>query len=159
LQLARQASAEGVAVLAFPELGLSGYSIDDLHHQQAVLEAVERALARIVAGSVSLLPLLIVGAPLQAQGGVFNAGVVIHGGRVLGAVPKSYLPEYREYYEKRHFRAAREAIGTELSLLGERVPFGPNLVFDCRDLPGFALHVEICEDFWIPIPPSAYGAL
>ncbi len=109
LELARRASAEGVAVLVFPELGLSGYSIDDLHHQQAVLGAVERALSRIVAASTSLLPLLIVGAPLQVAGGVFNAGVVIHGGRVLGVVPKSYLPEYREYYEKRQFRAARDA--------------------------------------------------
>ncbi|MGN6168591.1 MAG: nitrilase-related carbon-nitrogen hydrolase, partial [Solirubrobacteraceae bacterium] len=103
LELARQGSAEGAAVLVFPELGLSGYSIDDLHHQQALLTAVEGALARIVAATASLLPLMIVGAPLRVGGAVFNTGVVIHRGRVLGVVPKSYLAEYREYYEKRQF--------------------------------------------------------
>ncbi|HZO77995.1 MAG TPA: NAD(+) synthase [Solirubrobacteraceae bacterium] len=159
LELARQASAQGVAVLVFPELGLSGYSIDDLHHQQAVLGAVERALSRIVAASTSLLPLLIVGAPLQVAGGIFNAGVVIHGGRVLGVVPKSYLPEYREYYEKRQFRAARDAVSEEIELLGERVPFGSGLLFSARDVEGFVVHVELCEDLWVPIPPSSYGAL
>ena len=121
--------------------------------------AVERALARIVAGSTSLLPLLIVGAPLQVAGGVFNAGVVIHGGRVLGVVPKSYLPEYREYYEKRQFRAARDAVHEEVELLGERVPFGSDLLFSARDLEGLVVHVEMCEDLWVPIPPSSYGAL
>jgi NAD+ synthase (glutamine-hydrolysing) len=159
LELARQASGEGVAVLVFPELGLSGYSIDDLHHQQALLEAVERALARIAAGSTSLAPLLIVGAPLRVQGGVFNTGVVIHRGRVLGVVPKSYLPEYREYYEKRQFRAARDAVGDEVELLGERVPFGSDLLFSARDVPELVVHVEVCEDLWVPIPPSSYGAL
>jgi NAD+ synthase (glutamine-hydrolysing) len=159
LELARQASAEGVAVLVFPELGLSGYSIDDLHHQQAVLGAVRRALARIVAGSTSLKPLLIVGAPLQVQGGVFNTGVVIHRGRVLGVVPKTYLPEYREYYEKRQFRAARDAVSDEVELLGERVAFGSDLLFSARDLPELVVHVEVCEDLWVPIPPSSYGAL
>jgi NAD+ synthase (glutamine-hydrolysing) len=159
LALARRASAEGASVVVFPELGLSGYSIDDLHHQQAVLEAVERAIARIVAGSDALLPLVIVGAPLRAEGGVFNTGVVIHRGRVLGVVAKSYLPEYREYYEKRQFRAARDAAGDEIALLGEQVPFGPNLLFAAQDLPGLVVHVEVCEDLWVPIPPSSYGAL
>jgi NAD+ synthase (glutamine-hydrolysing) len=84
---------------------------------------------------------------------------VIHRGRLLGVVPKSYLPEYREYYEKRQFRAARDLLGEELRLLGERVPFGADLMFAARDLPAFTLHVEICEDVWVPIPPSTYGAL
>jgi NAD+ synthase (glutamine-hydrolysing) len=159
LELARQASEQGVAVLVFPELGLSGYSIDDLHHQQAVLGAVQRALARIVAASTSLAPLLIVGAPLRIQDGVFNTGVVIHRGRVLGVVPKSYLPEYREYYEKRQFRAARDAVSEEIELLGERVPFGSEILFSARDLPELVVHVELCEDLWVPIPPSSYGAL
>jgi NAD+ synthase (glutamine-hydrolysing) len=78
---------------------------------------------------------------------------------VLGAVPKTYLPEYREFYEKRHFRSARDLVGDELRLLGDAVPFSPRLVFACSDLPELAIHVEICEDLWAPIPPSSYGAL
>jgi NAD+ synthase (glutamine-hydrolysing) len=159
LELARRASEAGAALVVFPELGLSGYSIDDLHHQHALLDAVERAVGRVVAGSAGLMPLLVVGAPLRAEGGVFNAAVVIHRGQVLGVVPKSYLPEYREYYEKRQFRAARDATRDELSLLGGQVPFASELLFAARDLPGFVVHVEICEDFWVPIPPSSYAAL
>jgi NAD+ synthase (glutamine-hydrolysing) len=159
LELARRASDAGAALVVFPELGLAGYSIDDLHHQQAMLEAVEGALDRLVAASLSLTPLLVVGAPLRSEGGVFNAAVVIHAGRVLGAVPKSYVPEYREYYEKRQFRAARDVARDQVSLLGEQIPFGSQLLFTARDLPGFVVHVEICEDLWVPIPPSSYGAL
>ena len=116
-------------------------------------------LGRIVEASTDLLPVLVVGAPLWVEGGVFNCAVVIHRGRVLGVVPKSYLPEYREYYEERQFRAAREAIGSEIELLGQTVPFGSDIVFAARDLPNFALHVEICEDVWVPIPPSTFGAM
>jgi NAD+ synthase (glutamine-hydrolysing) len=105
-----------------------------------------------------LTPVLLIGAPLRHEHGLFNCAVVIHRGRVLGAVPKSYLPEYREFYEKRHFRAARDLIGDELTLLGETVPFG-SLLFACTDLPDLVVHVEICEDLWAPIPPSTYGAL
>ncbi len=159
IELARRASEEGAALVVFPELGLSGYSIDDLHHQQAVLEAVERAIGRVAAASAALAPMLMVGAPLRAEGGVFNTAVVIHRGRVLGVVPKSYLPEYREYYEKRQFRAAREVVHDELRLLGDQVPFGTSLLFAAVDLPGFVAHVEICEDLWTPIPPSSYAAL
>ncbi|MDQ6818179.1 MAG: NAD(+) synthase [Actinomycetota bacterium] len=159
LELARRASEEHAALVVFPELGLSGYSIEDLLHQQALTDAVLDGLASIVAESAALEPVLLVGAPLRAEGGLFNTAVVIHGGRVLGVVPKSYLPEYREFYEKRHFRAARDQIERELSLLGETVPFGADLVFCCRDVPAFSLYVEICEDVWSPIPPSSYGAL
>jgi NAD+ synthase (glutamine-hydrolysing) len=102
---------------------------------------------------------IVVGAPVAAEGGLFNAAIVIHGGRILGAVPKSYIPEYREYYEKRQFRAARDLAGEEARLLGETVPFSPNLVFACRDLPEFVLGIEICEDLWSPVPPSTYSAL
>jgi NAD+ synthase (glutamine-hydrolysing) len=159
LELAQRASEDGVGVLVFPELGLSAYSVDDLHHQQALLEAVEEEVGRIVSASASLLPLLVIGAPLRSEGGVFNAAVVVHRGAVLGVVPKSYVPEYREYYEKRQFRAARDAVGDEIALLGRRTPFGSNLLFAARDLPGLVVHVEVCEDLWVPIPPSSYGAL
>jgi len=159
LALARQASEEGVALVIFPELGLSGYSIDDLLHQSALLDGVLDAIARIATESAELAPVIAVGAPLRCEHGVFNCAVVIHRGRVLGVIPKSYLPEYREYYEKRQFRAARDAVGDRIALLGELVPFGPDLLFCARDLPGFVAHVEVCEDLWVPIPPSTYGAL
>jgi NAD+ synthase (glutamine-hydrolysing) len=159
LTLARGASDAHAALVVFPELGLSGYSIEDLFHQQAVTDGVLGALERIVAESASLVPVLVVGAPVRAEHGLFNAAVVIHRGRVLGVVPKTYLPEYREFYEKRHFRSARDLVSDELRLLGESVPFSPRLVFSAVDLPGFAVHVEICEDLWAPIPPSSYGAL
>jgi NAD+ synthase (glutamine-hydrolysing) len=159
LALARQASDDHAALIAFPELGLSGYSIDDLLHQGALLDGVEEAIARIATESAGLEPIIVVGAPLRAEHGLFNCAVVIHRGRVLGVVPKSYLPEYREYYEKRQFRAARDAVGDRIRLIDELVPFGADLLFCSRDLSAFALHVEVCEDVWVPLPPSTFGAL
>jgi NAD+ synthase (glutamine-hydrolysing) len=159
IALARRADADGAALVAFPELGISTYAIDDLLHQQALLGAVHDALAEIVSASSELRPMIIVGAPLVAEQAVFNCAVIIHRGRVLGVVPKSYLPEYREYYEKRQFRAARDMAGSEISLLGGTVPCGSNLLFNCTDVPDLTVHVEICEDVWTPIPPSTYGAL
>ena len=160
IELAGRASEQQAAVVVFPELGLSGYSIEDLFHQQALLDGVVEGLAvAIRQASADLVPVLVVGAPLRADSGIFNTAVVIHRGRILGVVPKSYLPEYHEFYEKRHFRAARDAVIDELDLLAERVPFGSRLLFACRDIPELCLHVEVCEDLWAPIPPSTYGAL
>lgn len=159
LALARQASEHRAVLAVFPELGLSAYAIDDLLHQSALNEGVERALARLVEASQELFPVLIVGAPHRAQQGLFNCGFVIHRGRVLGVVPKSYLPEYREYYEERQFRAAREFLGGTTTVLGEPVPFGTDLVFEASDVNGLSIHVEVCEDLWVPLPPSTYGAL
>ena len=159
LSLVRRASDEQAALVIFPELGLSGYSIDDLLHQTALLDGVVQAIGRIAAGSAAFQPIIVVGAPLRFEYGIFNCAVVIHGGRVLGVAPKSFLPEYREYYEKRQFRAARDAVGDEVRLLDELVPFGNDLLFCARDLPAFVLHVEVCEDLWVPIPPSTFGAL
>ena len=160
LGLARQASEAQAALVIFPELGISGYSIDDLLHQSALLDAVVDGLGLVVNESASLSPVIVVGAPLRFEHGVFNTAVVIHRGRVLGVVPKSYLPEYREFYEKRQFRAARDAVGDRIRLFGsEDVPRGADLLFAAADLPAFVLHVEICEDLWVPIPPSSYGAL
>ena len=131
VELARGASDQNAALVVFPELGLSGYAIDDLLHQQSLTDAVLEAIETVVAESAALEPVIVVGAPLEAERGLFNTAVVIHRGRVLGVVPKSYLPEYLEYYEKRQFRAAREAIEGRIALLGEDVPFGPDLLFEC----------------------------
>jgi NAD+ synthase (glutamine-hydrolysing) len=159
LGLAEQASEHHTGLVIFPELGLSGYSIDDLLHQGALLDGVEEAIGQIAAASEVLTPMIVVGAPLRCEHGIFNCGVVIHRGRVLGVIPKSYLPEYREYYEKRQFRAARDVVGDRIRLLDREVPFGADLLFCARDLPSFIVHVEVCEDLWVPIPPSTYGAL
>jgi NAD+ synthase (glutamine-hydrolysing) len=161
LALAGQASDAHAALVIFPELGISGYSIDDLLHQTALLDAVVDGIERIAVASGSLEPVIVVGAPLRFEHGVFNTAVAIHRGRVLGVIPKSYVPEYREYYEKRQFRATRDAVGDRIHLFdsSEEVPFGADLLFAAHDLPEFILHVEICEDLWVPIPPSTYGAL
>ncbi|MCM6776756.1 NAD(+) synthase [Nocardia sp. CDC159] len=159
LEAARQAAADGAVLTVFPELGLSCYTADDLFHQDALDQAVGRALDRIVAESAEIATVLVVGAPVRAQGRLFNCGIVVAGGRVLGAVPKSYLPNYREFYEKRQFAAAREVLDDHVTVAGQRVPFGADLLFAARNLDGFVFHLEICEDGWVPLPPSGFAAL
>ncbi len=156
---ARECHDEHVALAVFPELCLSGYSVDDLFLQDTLLAGVHDAIDRIVAASRVLTPVLVIGAPLAVGHRVYNCAVVIHRGEVLGVAPKSYLPNYREFYEKRWFASGEEAEGEYVTLAGEEVPFGPDLVFAATDLPGFALHVEVCEDMWVPVPPSATAAL
>jgi len=159
LLLAQQAADQHVAVALFPELGISAYSNDDLFHQDALLEGVLTALQTLLDGSRTLGTLLLVGAPLLLEGKLFNCAVLIYRGRLLGVVPKSYLPSYREFYEKRQFSAARSAVQQEVQLLGQRVPFGNDLIFDAVNVPNFVLHTEICEDVWTPLPPSTFAAL
>ncbi|HLU25012.1 MAG TPA: NAD(+) synthase [Longimicrobiales bacterium] len=159
IQLARRASDLRSAVALFPEMGLSAYSNDDLFHQDALLDATREALGRVVEASRALTPVLIVGAPLSFGGRLYNCGVVIYRGRILGVAPKTYLPNYREYYEARQFTSARNAPMREVELLGQTVPFGNDLIFEAENVPGFALFVEVCEDVWVPVPPSTYAAL
>lgn len=159
IELARRADAEQAVVALFPEMGISSYAVDDLFHQDALLETTVAGVAAVVEASLELTPLLLVGAPLRFEGGLYNCGVVIHRGRVLGIAPKTYLPNYREFYEKRQFVSARHAHFREVGFLGETIAFGNDLIFAAENLPGFGLHVEICEDVWTPIPPSTYAAL
>ncbi len=159
LELARRANDDGAALVAFPELGIASYTSDDLFHQEALIAGTQEALEDIVAESARLAPMIVVGAPLRGGQGLFNCAVVVYRGRVLGVVPKSYLPNYREFYEKRYFRAARDAHLDTITVAGKSVPFGPDLLFACEDLAGLAVHVEVCEDLWTPIPPSSYAAL
>ena len=157
--LAKQASERGAALALFPELGLSAYTNEDLFHQDALLEASLTALGQVVDASKTLFPVLLVGAPLRFDGQLFNCAAAVYQGRILGLTPKSYLPNYREFYEKRQFVSGRDAISREVSVLGQTVPFGSDLIYSASNLPNFAVHVEICEDVWTPIPPSTYGAL
>jgi NAD+ synthase (glutamine-hydrolysing) len=159
LDLARRASEMQAAITLFPELGISAYSNEDLFHQDALLDATYSALASLIAESRKLSQILLVGAPLRSEEKLFNCAVAIYRGKILGIVPKTYLPNYREFYEKRQFTPAGNAIKREVTFLGETVPFGNDLIFEASNVPGFAVHVEICEDVWSPIPPSTFAAL
>ena len=156
---ARRAHEARVDLLIYPELCVSSYAIDDLLHQDALLGAVEDAIAAIAAATAEMTPVLLLGAPLRHKGRLYNCAVVVSRGRILGVVPKSYLPNYREYYEKRWFSHGRARIGDTIDLVGGTVPFGVDLLFAASDLPDFVFHVEICEDFWAPVPPSSRGAM
>ncbi|HET9422109.1 MAG TPA: NAD(+) synthase [Nocardioides sp.] len=156
---ARACHDDHVAVAVFPELCLSGYAIDDLFLQDTLLTGVRTAIAEIVEASADLMPVLVVGAPLVHGTRVLNCAVVIHRGRVLGVAPKSYLPTYREFYERRWFAPGDDRHGSTITVNGDEVPFGPDLIFRAADAPGLDLHVEVCEDMWVPVPPSAEAAL
>ena len=158
LRIARACHDDSVAVAVFPELTLSGYSIEDILLQDTLLDAVEDALLEVVAASADLLPVLVVGAPLRYLHRIYNTAVVIHRGVVLGVAPKSYLPTYREFYESRQVAAGDDLHGT-IRIGGADVPFGPDLLFAAEDVSGLVLHVEICEDMFVPVPPSAQAAL
>ncbi len=155
----KAAHEQGAALVVFPELSLTGYSIDDLLLQDALLDATEAAIASLTERSRELRPICVVGAPIRVRGHLYNAAVVMHRGTILGVVPKSYLPNYREFYEARHFRSGAAMSQLQIALAGHDTPFGTDLLFAARDFPQFVLSVEICEDVWVPIPPSAHAAL
>lgn len=155
----REGDSRSADLMLFPELGISAYAIDDLHLQDALLDAVEAAIERLVEASRDLRPVCIVGAPLRRNQRLYNCAVAFARGRILGVVPKSFLPNYREYYESRWFAPGAGVTGLEITLGGEDVPFGTDLYFAASDLPDFTFHAEICEDFWVATPPSAMGAL
>ena len=178
IEQARTLADDGVCLAAFPELCLTGYAIDDLLLSDVLLSDVLAAIETLRAASADLLPALVVGAPLRLGDRLYNCALIIQGGRVRGVAPKSYLPTYREFYEKRHFApgdalpAGVESIelpgvrsgfdGVESAGGAEpvaRVPFGANLLFEVEDVPGLTFHVEVCEDMWVPVPPSALAAL
>ncbi|QPF74960.1 NAD(+) synthase [Roseateles sp. DAIF2] len=158
-ELLAEAAARGAVLVAFPELGLSSYTCDDLFHQRALLDGCEAALAALLEASRTQPCAAIVGMPLRFEQRLFNCAVVLQRGRLLGVLPKTYLPNYGEFYEARQFNAALDAVGEEIELLGQRVPFGNRLLFAATDLPLLRFHVEICEDVWTPIPPSSFAAL
>ena len=156
---ARRLGEEGVCLAVFPELGLTGYSIDDLLLSDVLLRETLAAIETIRAASAGFLPAIVVGAPLRVGGRLFNCAVVIAGGAVRGAAPKSYPPAYREFYEKRHFACGGDAGERDIDVNGARVPFGTDLLFEVDDVPGLVFHAEVCEDMWVPVPPSSLAAL
>lgn len=158
LDLVQQGDKSGTALMVFPELCLSAYSIDDLLFQDAVLDAVAGQVDRLVVASKKLNPAFVVGAPLRREGRLYNCGLVIHRGKLLGVVPKIFLPNYREFYERRHFTSGEGLRGGSIAVAGHKAPFGIDLLFAADGPARFTFHVEICEDLWVPQPPSTLGA-
>ena len=159
IELAGEANARGCDLVVFPELNISSYAVDDLHLQEAFLDAVESGIGEFAKATAKFGPVFCIGAPLRRNGRLYNCAIVIARGRILGVVPKSFLPNYREYYEKRWFASGIGLNGIDLAVAGEIVPFGTDLIFAATDLADFIFHVEICEDYWAPQPPSTVGAL
>src|SRR6202048_2178470 len=159
IRLAGRGNELHAALMVFPELGLSAYAIDDLLFQDALLAAVEQAIHRLAEVSRDLFSVLIVGAPIRRLGGLFNTAVVVHGGTILGVVPKTYLPNYREFYEKRHFTSGAGIRDRQIPVAGRETAIGGDLLFHSVGSLGLTFHVEICEDFWAPIPPPPRAAM
>lgn len=160
IQMAREAS-QGKAIFAlFPELNLSAYSNEDLFHQDALQEGVYEALFQVAEETASLNLVVVVGAPIRVDCRLYNCGVVLYRGRFLGIAVKSYLPNYREFYEARQFSPADQAVSTSIDLGPQKnIPFGADLIFEVENIPFFKFFIEICEDVWVPIPPSSFAAM
>ena len=158
-RLMLEGARAGCSVMLFPELGLSAYAIDDLLLQATLLDAVEAEIARLAEATALLDVLTAVGAPVRAGGLLYNTAVVLHRGRVLGVVPKSFLPNYREFYERRWFTPGFGVTGRSVRIAGQTAPFGTDLLFQAEGRVGYTLHAEICEDVWTPQPPSGRAAL
>ena len=159
LELAQKASDNGAALVLFPELGISAYSDEDLFHQDALLDATRAALKEVLEASRDLISVLLVGAPLRFEGALYNCGLAIYKGKILAITPKTYLPNYREFYEKRQFTSGASAIFDEVQLFGQTIPFGSDVIVSTQNVNDFAFHMEICEDVWTPLPPSTFAAL
>ncbi|HEX9396360.1 MAG TPA: NAD(+) synthase [Burkholderiales bacterium] len=159
LELARRAARDKAVLAVFPELGLSAYTSEDLFHQQALLDASESALSLLLKQSSSLPLAALVGLPVVVDGLLYNCAAFICAGRLVGVVPKTYLPNYREFYERRQFTPGDTSRRAEIELAGQKAPFGADLLFRLSELKDFVLHVEICEDLWVPAPPSSFAAL
>ncbi|MBS3898589.1 MAG: NAD(+) synthase [Dethiobacter sp.] len=160
IELAREAAEQNAVLTLFPELGISAYSNEDLFHQQALLEATEAELARLLHETRALNTILVVGAPIAVDSLLYNCGLVLHRGQILGIVPKTYLPNYSEFYEARQFRTADAASRQTIAYCGrQEIPFGTDLLFQATNIPGMVFALEICEDLWVPVPPSSFSTL
>jgi NAD+ synthase (glutamine-hydrolysing) len=160
IDLMKEAAAASCLLVVFPELGLTAYTCDDLFHQRALLEAALNGLDRVKEASRTIPVTAVVGLPVALDGMLFNCAAVVSGGMILGVVPKTYLPNYREFYELRHFSPADTLDRTLIEICAQKdVPFGSGLIFQWEEQPLFTMHIEICEDLWTPVPPSSFAAL
>jgi NAD+ synthase (glutamine-hydrolysing) len=160
IELARKAASNKAIIAIFPELGLSAYSNEDLFHQDALLQGVREAIAEIKKASEKINIIIVAGAPLQVDCRLFNCAVVFYQGKILGMAVKSYLPNYREFYEARQFTPASAAFSSKVEIAGqEDIPFGADIIFKVANIKNFNFFLEICEDLWVPIPPSSFAAM
>jgi len=160
IELAREAASHKAILAIFPELGLSAYSNEDLFHQDALLQGVREAVARIKTASEKINIIIVAGAPLQIDCRLFNCAVVFYHGQIMGVAVKSYLPNYREFYEARQFTPASAAFSSKIELAGQKdIPFGADIIFKVANIKNFNFFLEICEDLWVPIPPSNFAAM
>ncbi len=160
VKLAKEAAANNAIFALFPELGISAYSNEDLFHQDALLQGVLDSLEYVIDATRDLNLIMVVGAPLQVDSFLFNCGLVLYRGNILGVAVKSYLPNYREFYEGRQFSPAEEALSETINLCGqENIPFGADIIFDVKNIKHFKFFIEICEDVWVPVPPSGFAAM
>ena len=159
LDLIQQAAAEKTALVVFPELGLTAYTCDDLFHQRALIDGAEQALAQLIERTRRLSIAALVGVPVAVNGLLYNCAVLFCRGRLVGVVPKTYLPNYREFYEQRYFTPGDATACSEIRLAGQATAFGTGILFRLAEQPEFVLHVEICEDLWVPTPPSSFATL
>lgn len=159
LDLIRQARKKGVQILSFPEMSLTGYTLGDLVQHQALLEKARKSLDVILAETSSGSPLLILGMPLSAEQKIFNTAVVIKNGRLLGIIPKTYLPNYKEFYDPRWFASGVDSQAKFIEFNKDTIPFGTDLLFRIKNFPLALLGVEICEDLWVPLSPHEYQSL
>ncbi len=158
VRLALEAAKEGASVAVFPELGLTGYTCGDLFLQDALVRGAQEALSAVLAGTAGLDLLLAVGLPVRCGAALYNCAAVLCAGRILGLVPKTHIPNYGEFYELRHF-APGEGVDEEVELCGQRVRLCARQLFACKEMPDLVVGVEICEDLWVPAPPSEALAL
>jgi NAD+ synthase (glutamine-hydrolysing) len=159
LELIEEAAAQKTSLVVFPELGLTAYSCDDLFHQRALIDGAEEALAQLIERTRRLSTAALVGLPVAVNGLLYNCAALIARGRLVGVVPKTYLPNYREFYEARYFTPGDATPCAEIRLAGQSSAFGTGILFRIAEQPGFVLHVEICEDLWVPTPPSSFATL
>lgn len=160
IHLMQRAESEAVRILVFPELALTGYTCADLFQSMPLQEDSVSALLRVGKASGSLFSgVVVVGVPLWHDQQLFNCAAVMHRGKILGIVPKTYLPNYKEFYEDRWFAPGTLARSKTITIDKQAIPFGTDLLFEATDVPGLSIGVEICEDLWVPIPPSSYQAL
>ena len=163
IRLAKEAAGNGAKIIVFPELCITGYTCGDLFLQELLLESAKEALLQIIRETRELDALIFAGLPWEKEGKLYNVAAVFQGGKLLGLVPKTCIPNYGEFYELRHFARGNQeadAVWTD-SGDGERdyIPFGTRLLFTCEEMPGLAVAAEICEDVWVPDPPSIHHAL
>ncbi len=155
----QNAHKKGVQVLTFPELSVTGYTCADLFFQLPLIHGAEQAVKEIAKVSSSMDMVIVLGAPVIADNQTFNCAVLLHQGRILGIVPKTFIPNYNEFYEERWFSSAKDLIREEITYAGQTVPIGADLLFRCDTIPDLKIGVEICEDLWVPVPPSSYQSI